>query len=74
MSNVFTPDDGKKSDGIYILKDIHIAQLNAVVIAQHSPVTAYDELGFGAVNGRGVRSSIKQNSAVGMGMKLLIFK
>jgi SNF2 family DNA or RNA helicase len=45
MSNVFTPDDGKKSDGIYILKDIHIAQLNAVVIAQHSPVTAYDELG-----------------------------
>ncbi|MBD1362347.1 DEAD/DEAH box helicase family protein [Mucilaginibacter sp. ZT4R22] len=45
MSNVFTPDDGKKRDGIYILKDKSIAQLNAVIIAQHSPVTAYDELG-----------------------------
>jgi hypothetical protein len=45
MSNVFTPDDGKKSDGIYILKDKSIAQLNAVIVAQYSPVTAYDELG-----------------------------
>ncbi|MEO7212590.1 SNF2-related protein [Mucilaginibacter sp.] len=45
MENVFTANDGQKNDGIYILKDKSIAQLNAVTIAQHSPVSAYEELG-----------------------------
>ncbi|WP_240049243.1 DEAD/DEAH box helicase [Mucilaginibacter psychrotolerans] len=45
MEHVFTGGDEKVSDGMYILKDKSITQLNAVLIARHSSVTAYEELG-----------------------------
>lgn len=45
MNNVFTADDGSRKNDFYILKDKSLAQLNAVIIAQHAAVAGYEELG-----------------------------
>ena len=45
MEDVLTADDGFKENGFYFLKDKTIPQLNAVVIARHSPVSGYSDLG-----------------------------
>jgi SNF2 family DNA or RNA helicase len=50
METAFTPTDGPQNNGIYTLKDKSIAELNAVAIAQHSPVSSYEELGTEALN------------------------
>lgn len=44
MEDVSNPNHGLKTSDFYFLKDKSIAQLNAVIIAQHSNVSAYNEL------------------------------
>jgi len=45
MANVSTAIIQHDNNNAYLLKGRSVGQLNAVIIAQHSPVTAYNELG-----------------------------
>ncbi|AMR32605.1 DNA helicase [Mucilaginibacter sp. PAMC 26640] len=45
MEQVLTANDGNKKNDFYFLKDKSLPTLNAVIIAQHSPATAYEDMG-----------------------------